>query len=187
MSTKPWPKGSNLDRFLIKDVWDRKLCRIGAPPQFWNPDPKQISFKTVTVGKKKISPTAQRQFLRSYLKHPPRNRPFITITSGPTDTGAMYLGYLFLTKFAKADHTVAVFDAAQPVTFLEQFPEMVLVHNILGKATQERMQATRDIILRFRSSFKILVIADTANPYQWTTTNIGLYPQMVFKVTDIAP
>jgi len=187
MGTKPWPKGSNLDRFLIKDVWDRKLCRIGAPREFWDPQPNAISFKSVTVGKTKVSPTAQRQFLRAYLKHPPRNRPFITITSGPTDQGALYLGYLFLTRFAKMDHTVAVFDAAQPVQFMEQFPEMVLIHNVLGKATQERMETTRDLILRFRSSFKLLIVADVSNPYQWTTKNIGMYPQMVFKVADMTP
>jgi len=187
MSSKPWPKGSNLDRFLIKDVWDRKLCRIGVPPRFWNPDQKKISFKTVQLGNTKLSPTAQRQFLRSYIKHPPRNRPFITITSGPTDQGALYLGYLFLIQFAKENHTVAMLDASQPVQFMEQFPEMILIHNVLGKATQERIETSRDMILRFRSSFKLLIVANTDNPYQWTTKNIGIYPQMVFKVADMAP
>lgn len=185
MSTKPWPKGSNLDRFLIKDVWDRKLCRIGVPPQFWNPDARLIKFKPVTVGKTKISPTAQRQFIRAYVKHPPRNRPFVTITSGPTDTGALYLGYFLLTRFAKMSHTVAMLDTAQPIQFMERFPEMVLIYNVLGYGTQERIQTVRDTLLRFRSSFKILVVVGVDNPYQWTTDSVGIYPQMVFNVKDM--
>jgi len=187
MSSKPWPKGTNLDRFLIKDVWDRKLCRTGVPPEFWNPEYKNVSFKPVSLGSTKISPTAQKQFIRAYLKHPPRNRPFITITSGPTDNGALYLGYLLLIRYAKDSHTVAALDAAQPIQFMEQFPELILIHNILGKATQERVEVVRDILVKFRSSFKVLVVADTDNPYQWTTKNIGVYPHMVFKVGDKTP
>ena len=83
----------NPDRVLIRDSRERKLCGLGVPRLFWNPQLNKITFKPVKLGAKQLSVTGQLQWLEWLLKEPARNPPFVVVSSSPTDNGAQLLAY----------------------------------------------------------------------------------------------
>jgi hypothetical protein len=175
----------NPDRPLVKDEWERKLSNIGVSKVFWKPDFAKLRFKSTQVGAEKLSPEAQRQWVRMLLKDPPRRPPLVVVTSAPTDNGALYLGHFMLQYTLRNGRNAAVLDMAdgQPPRF-DSYPHTVLLHNILHNATTERIQLVRDVLSRYQFAFRIVVVLAEDNPYRWCVTKLGKYPTMVFHHAD---
>jgi len=178
----------NPDRLLAKSVHERKLASAGVPLHCWSPRLSSLSLQVTPFRGEKISAVAQKHWIKAIVKEPPRKSPLITVTSSPTDTGALYAAHLILNGLRKIKgFNSAIINSASTVPFFEEAPRCVLVHNILGDITAERAQTVRDILERFRYAFKILVVAGNTAPETWTYKKIGKYPDMVLKVKDTRP
>lgn len=175
----------NPDRFLASTIWEKRMCRAGVPHAFWNTELRQVKLRTTNFFDKKISATAQRQWIRSFIKNPSRKRPLIAISSAPTDNGARYLAYLFMKQAAKAGENTAILDASQPVPMFDKYPRLIIIHNLLKTASNERKERIRDILIRFEFAFRIVTIAGEDDPFSWVTGGLGKYPDMVFKTADM--
>lgn len=174
----------NPDRFLATSIWEKRMCRAGVAHRFWHAELKNVRLRATKFFDKKISATAQRQWVRAYIKNPIRRKPLLTMASAPTDNGALYLAHVFVRQAAKASDDVAILDASLPVPFFNKYPRLVVIHNLLKTATEERKERVRDILIRFQFALRIVTIAGEEDPYTWTTNNLGKYPDMVFKTAD---
>jgi hypothetical protein len=126
--------------------------------------------------------------VKKLTKRIPRKPPLVVIGSEPTDTGGLHLAYYMLTKYKELKgRDVAVLDVAQFVPRLETFPGCAVLHNILEKATAERVQAVRDIITRFHYTVKLVVVSGAKDPERWAVSTAGVYPDIVLRVKDLTP
>jgi hypothetical protein len=192
----------NPDRVLIRDVRERKLCGLGVPRLFWNPQLSKLKFKTVKLGAKQLSPTGQLQWVEWLLKEPAWTPPLVVVTSGPTDNGAQLLAYyLALTQclpevHANADaktvarkrkaRNLAVVNAAIGVPAgPKPHPHLLVIHNITASATDARIEVVRDLLYWYPYSFRIVVLAGESDPYKWSVQRLRRYPTVVFNVQDV--
>lgn len=179
---------SKPDGVIANSPQERALCRALVPPYFWNPNIDNVSFRATKLRGKVLSAAAQKQWATKLQLRIPRRGPLIVIGSEPTDTGALYTAYYMLLGFRKrTGRDVAVLDAAQPVPRLEGYPGCAVVHNVLEKATGDRVQAVRDIVTRFHYTMKLVVVAGTKDPEKWAVTKAALYPDLVLYVKDMTP
>jgi hypothetical protein len=181
-------KRSNPDIFLASTPQERALCRALVPVHFWNPKRANIFFMATKFREKALSVAAQRQWVRRLTERPPRKAPLVVIGSTPTDTGGLHLAYYILTEYMKIKgRDVAVLDAALPVPRLESYPGCAVIHNILEKATPERVQQVRDLTNRFYHTIKLVVVGGTKDPAKWVVQKMGSYPDIALRVKDVKP
>jgi len=123
--------------------------------------------------------------LKGYIKHPPRALPLIAVASKPTDNGALYLAYGVMTKYIESRGSyAAIMDAGEPNYRFDEYPSFIIIHNILNKATDERAQTVRDLVMKFPYAFRIVVLAGVDDPEKWMVTRVGKHPDFVVKVDD---
>ena len=188
---------------MIRDLRERKLCSLGVPRLFWNPQFSKLKFRPVKLGAKQLSATGQLQWVEWLLKEPPRTPPLVVISSSPTDNGAQLLAYyialtqcLPVNKFNKTrDQTddrppqprnLAVVNAALGVpTGPKPHPHILIIHNLLKEATDERIQVVRDLLYWYPYSCRIVVLAGEPDPYRWAVQRLRRYPTVVFLVQDL--
>ena len=176
----------NPDRFLARTPTEKMLSAAGVPVHFWNTDLKRVKFRGSTFRGRKLSATATRSYLEADLREPPRRQPIVVVASQPTDTGALYLAYGVMVQYGNI-HSVptAIINAAEDVPHFQDYPPFVLVHNILDKATAERVEKVRDVLLRFPVAFRVVVLAGVADPEKWLKSRVGIYPDLVVRVGDM--
>jgi hypothetical protein len=181
-------KPTNPDVVLVRTPLERAFCSARIPAYLWNPDPRMVTFMSTAFKGKSLSAYAQKQWVVRLVKETPRKAPTVVIGSKPTDTGALHAAYCLLSSYIRnRGRDVAVIDAAQPLSYLETYPGCLVVHNILDKATIERVQQVRDILSRFLHAFRIVVIGGNADPEKWITERAAIYPDVVLRVADVTP
>lgn len=100
--------------------------------------------------------------------------------------GALYLAYGLMVRYGELHNaTTAVVNVGEELPFFRDYPQFVLIHNILDKATPERLERVRDTVLRFSIAFRIIVLAGVADPEKWVATKLGVYPDLVVRVADM--
>ena len=181
-------KRRNLNIALADTPQERALCRALVPVYFWNPKKALISFMATKFRGKPLSAAAQMQWVKMLTEQPPRKSTLVVIGSEPTDTGGLHLAYYILTEYMKnRGRDVAVLDAAQMVPQLETYPGCAVIHNILEKATPERVQQVRDMTSRFYFTIKLVVVGGTKDPAKWAVQKMGTYPDIALRVKDVRP
>jgi len=179
---------SNPNIALANTPQERALCRALVPTHFWNPKQAHISFMTTKFRGKTLSAIAQQQWVKKFIKSPPRKAPTVIIGSEPTDTGGLHLAYYMLVEYMKTrERDVAVLDAALLVPRLESYPGCAVIHNILEKATPERVQQVRDLVNRFHYTFKLIVVGGTRDPEKWAVLRMGMHVDIALRVKDLTP
>jgi hypothetical protein len=192
----------NPDKILVRDNRERKLCGLGVPRLFWNPQLNKIVFKSVKLGAKQLSVTGQLQWLEWLLKEPARNPPIVVVSSSPTDNGAQLLAYYLAlsqclptvnpkTTPKLADHlrkprNLAVVNAAlgEPAG-PKPHPHILVIHNITKTSTDARIETVRDLLYCHPYSLRIIVLAGEPDPYHWSVQRLRRYPTAVFHVQDL--
>lgn len=185
---KPKSKiGINPDRFLAKTLREKKMSRAGVPSYLWNPKSALVKCAATQNRGGKLSGTALLQWLKTLSKHPPRMAPILAISSTPTDLGALHLGYLLMNVMLTShEKSVASLNMAEEMPgYFESRPDCVVLHNVLKNATDARKQMTRDVLLRFWFSFRIVVLAGTDNPEKWMLENLAMVPDLSIHVKDL--
>jgi len=179
-------RGFNSDLLLARNDWEVLFANAGIPRIFWKLDSRKVRFQQFDADGIKISATEQRQWINRFIKHPPRRRPLVALSSYPSDTGAMYFASGVAIKWLwRYQKSIAFLNLADPQEWFDDFPHAVVMHNVLGKSTPERLQKTRDTCLHFKFSFRLVVIANEKQPYNWLLKNVGLRPDMAFLVKDM--
>jgi len=179
---------SSPDAAIVKTDQERLLCRMRIPAYLWNPRTELIHFRATKFRGVSLSAVAQKQWVKKLAKSIPRKAPLVVIGSEPTDTGGLHLALYMLVEYNKlTGRDVATVDTAQDVPRLETYPGCMILHNILEKATPERVQSVRDIIARFHYTVRLVVISGTKEPERWAVSKAGLYPDVVLRVKDLTP
>ncbi len=188
MAGKGTKRLRNPDRLLASSVHERRLAAAGVPLYCWNPRISALKTQATPFRGEKVSAIAQKHWLKSIVKEPPRRSPFIAIVSTPTDTGALYAAHLILNGLRKLQgFNSAIINSAGGIPFFEEPPRCVLIHNVLDNVTAERAQKVRDLLVRFRFAFRLVVVAGATAPETWAAKKIGKHPDMVLKVKDCLP
>lgn len=174
------------DLLFAKNAEDKGLARIGIPRRFWGRKLEDFSFRQAEMYSQKLSPVAQRQWIKSLLKYPYLRNRLVVASSDPTDEAALALGSFLMQDVASRGMEVAMSEVNN-ISYLSKFPRFIVLHNILRTATPERLQQTRDALLRFKGAFRFLVVAKDANPFKFCVGKLGLYPDIVFYLKDERP
>jgi len=178
-------RGFNPDLILARNQWEVVFSNANIPRRFWNVDSKTIKFQQIKVEKETITAEAQRQWLNRLIKHPPRNRPLLAVSSEPTDTGAMYLAITLAIRWMKTRGTqVAIIDLADDKKYFDEYPHFIVMHNILSSTNPDRLDKIRDLCIRFKNSFRLVVIANEKQPYNWMLKKLALRPTAAFRIKD---
>ncbi len=179
--------GMNPDRFLAKTLREKKLSRAGVPSYLWTPKAALVKCTATQNHGAKLSGTALLQWIKTLTKNPPRRAPILAVSSTPTDLGALHLAYLIMNVMLTShEKSVASLNMAEEMPgYFESRPDCVVLHNILKGATAARKQMTRDVLLRFWFSFRIVVLAGTDNPEKWMLENLAMVPDLAVHVKDL--
>ena len=178
----------NKDRLVVGDAKERAMVRANVPRALWYPDLKLVRFKKTKYAAEELPSSLQKHWVGALLNEPIRTSPLVVVSSAPTDTGAQYLAhYIFGERMrGKKSPSAGILDVGNTRTiYPEEYPATLMLTNILAGATEERIQKTRDLLLRFKHAFRLVVVAGAEHPYQWCTGRLGLRPTTVFNVADM--
>ena len=155
------------------------------PRQFWRVEASQIRYLSGTYMGIGTSAAAHKQQLFAIIQDP--RHQLVVVASNPTDTGAFRASALVARHVlldASNDYNVAVIDAQQENVYLEQKPNLLLIHNIVEDCTRARAERVRDLILRFPGAARLVVVA-SEDPYKFCTTRLSIRPSGCCKVRDV--
>jgi|SRR5579885_237690 len=175
------------DLYLAKTPEQQRYCRAGIPYRYWDPPPGKWEgdFTSITYQQLngKIGSITAAEQAKAYASLLSSDEPsLIHIAGYPTDNIAMKAG-MNLVKLALSEGTSAiVLDSG--TSFYRDLDNvyvgMVVVHNLLESvATTERLQAVRDLLVRWSSSLRIL-ISVTKDPVSLAFLKLGLPVNHVF-------
>lgn len=169
---------SNLERSRTEREAD--LGRVGIPPRYWDTVLNKLSFRFLECGKEKVLPAVQRQALKQAVKEP--QGQLICIGGHPTDEYALAAGYWVLRELRDREYVVTQFNLEDPPKRFHERTAGYLLHNLLGHATDDRVQTARNYLLRWNKPVRLVVVAACADPYTWCTTRLGLLPDICCRV-----
>jgi len=199
MMKNKYPRDEPVDIERARDEEEQDFARVGIPSRFWDTLLKDLSFRecsfavsTKAVPKKPsrrqtkikqpIRPHRQRQQLRQIIMEP--RGQLVVLGSWPTDEGALAAAASTLVQTRQEGYTVRVVDAAYTRERMPQNTAAYLVHNILDHASDERVEAVRDLMLRWRRPARIIVVGGCRDPYAFCTTRLCLKPDLVGFIQD---
>ena len=175
------------DKIFIKTAWHKKLYKLGVPRIFWDDNLiEQIGFTQVPFQGEKFNSGLQRNWVKTLTKETRRNNPLIVISSEPTDTGALVVGYHILFSLLKKRYSTAIFNLGETFKWSRTYPFCVLLHNLLATAPPDRTTTARDLCLRFQYSLRLVIVSGAHDPETWCRAKLGLNPTLVFKPKDIS-
>lgn len=171
-----------------RQIEEQDFARVGIPARFWDTLLRDLKFRRCgfAVQKKapKITPQQQRQILRQIILEP--HGQLVVLGSSPTDEGALAAASSTLVQARREGYVVRVIDAAYARERLPRETNVYVVHNILNHSSDERVEAVRDLLLRWRRPARIVVVAGCPDPYAFCTNRLCLKPDLVGFILDPA-
>jgi len=159
---------------------------VGIPARFWDTLLKDVKFRSCDFRSRKkaskITPAQQRQILRQIIMEP--RGQLVVLGSGPTDEGGLAAASSTLVQARREGYVVRVVDAAYTRERLPRETTLYAVHNIVNHASNERVEAVRDLLLRWRRPARIVVVAGCKNPYAFCINRLCLKPDLVGYCLD---
>ena len=174
----------NDDKVFISTSDQRRMHKNGIPREFWPlVEEKEVRFSPYQYRSHKkdvVSALVQRDIFKCLCHETRRNHPIIGIFCKPTDSGALTAAYSLLDSYAEKGYPVLVTDGAEisQIKWIAKYPACLVVHNVLTKASPQRLEDVRDILNKFRYSLRIVVIAgETKTPIDQFKLMFGITPQ----------
>lgn len=161
------------DKLFARDQRERQLAAQGVPRFLWNPRSANWRFFKTKMGTVPWGTIEQRVSAVIVARNPRKQLMIL----GGDDAGiefAYSIGYRIGT-------IPLLHDMQDEFRHVDQYPRMVVLHNILHRATDERVQRTRDLLLRFRNTIRIVVV-ETSEPYWFSVKRLGLKPDGCCRV-----
>lgn len=183
------PRIYNDDKTFISCPAHKRMYNAGIPREYWSlVQTRSPKFSGFDLGRGKlVSGVVQRNTFKGLCNETRRNHPLVVCFSGPTDNGALVVGYSLLDSYAETNYATKCRDMSHPFVFLKKYPKLFLFHNILVNATMERIQDTRDMLLKFRYAFRVVVITGKPKvPSKWFQETFGVRPTYCFMADDNA-
>jgi hypothetical protein len=108
-------------------------------------------------------------------------RQLVVMSSAITDEQALAAAYWLVIRIIEAhenkNYAFSVVDAQEDVYFNERkIPRVIMIHNVLDKASNNRIEHVRDLLLRYDFSVRILVLTNVVDPYMFCAQRIGIIP-----------
>ncbi len=192
-----------VDLVRARELEERDYARVGIPARFWDTLLKDLAFqqcnfdtspsatlkkprasKKLTTARCTIPPHQQRQQLKQLIKEP--SGQLVVLGSWPTDEGALAASSSALVQCRQEGYTVRFVNARYTREKLPGNTAAYCVHNILQDCTSERLEAVRDLLLRWRRPARIVVVAGCQDPLTFCMNRLCLKPDMVGLIKDPA-
>jgi hypothetical protein len=177
------------DVAFARDPHERRLAQAGVPREFWHLGVKQIHFATLTAWGRKVAPAEQRFWLKALIREP--RRELVVIGSPYEELPGLALAFITAMEFGRQGneynktHRVVDTDTQfLPLPYLKM-PEVLILHNLIDNAPDERIMRVRDTLLRFRGAVRIVVVAGTRDPWSWSMSKLLLRPDICVVTTGI--
>jgi hypothetical protein len=129
----------------------------------------------------------QKVFIKDIVTAPIHQ--IMAITSQPTDEQALAVAYWIAMRTHETRRRIsfAAIDAAEPKRLVgvrngRYYPRIVIIHNIMNDATEERCETVRSIMKKYYLSIRLVVLCAVPDPYTFTAQKIGITPNYVANV-----
>lgn len=170
---------------------DRKQwSRIGIPKDHWSYIENQTAkFSPFNLTKQvKLTALNQRQVFVSLVKEIKRNHPLVVCFGEDTDFGALTVGYAILAAYKAVDFPVSILDAQYgSQVSLRRYPRVLLVHNVTTESSPARLEAVRDLILKFRYALRVIVVGGVPkDPIGWWVTKMRYRQTYTLVCKDVS-
>lgn len=169
----------------VQNSRERIFTRLGIQAAYCRTDFETMSLKRVLIGQIFLSAIGQRTLMKATWVHP--QHQLIVMTAEPTDTAAMMGAYWMLIKlYETRGLRFEIINAEEGQKYIPgKIPRVIMVHNILPRASDERVERVRDILLRFHLSVRIVVLCNVANPYLFCVQRLGLVPHFCVRFREL--
>ena len=197
IARKEYERDDPVDLDRARKLEEQDFARVGIPARFWDtllqdlvfrqcsfavePNAKPAKTKTPKL-RAPIKPHQQRQMLLQIIKDP--RGQLVVLGASPTDEGALAAASSTLIQARREDYVVRVVDAAYTRERLPRETTVYAIHNILNDASNERVEAVRDLLLRWRRPARIVVVAGCRDPYAFCVNRLCLKPDLVGYILD---
>ena len=177
-------------KFLATDraetAYERALVRHGIPHEYWYQSFKSLPFTMVTCGRDKLNATAQRGGLKALCSDP---RDQCVVMASTPEEPALAAACCVLLDLVSHQISCELLSADYPklpkrYTENEKVPRVIVLHNLLAHATNDRLQRVRDMMWRHRYTARVVVVTGTNNPYEFCTARLGMRPTLCCLLKD---
>lgn len=184
-----------LELARAREAAELEYGRLGIPARFWDTvllpksekHPTGLRFRSCFFpqNKKGFTPAAQRSALSQVIAEP--RGQLICIGSPVDGDAALAAACAVLCQAHDDGHRTALVNAEQTRSRLPDRLKMYVIHNLMFNCTDDRAEATRDLLVRYRRPARIVVVAGCnkkKDPYDWFTSRLCLYPDFVCWLRD---
>lgn len=164
----------------------RAYAKAGIPARFWQVKPDDLLLRPCRqeAGSKTISASSavQKTALRQCVSDP--RGQLICIGSTPTDEGALMVASSVAMGLLHHNVHPRFLDTQYVRKRIPKPVSAVVFYNLLHHASDDRTEAVRDRLLSFAYTVRIVCVAGCADPYEFCTTRLGLYPEFCCYALD---
>lgn len=169
------------DQILARDATERQYHALGIPRLYWTADLKGLRFCATPLRDQSVSAAGQRQVLKAVVKEP--RRQLVVVSSTPTDGAALQVAFAMTRGLLLRKRRVAIIDLQHEWPEQLESPQILIVHNVLDRCTDDRAQHCRDVLVRNAGLVRI-VATNTQDPYGWACSRLGLRPTAVAAILE---
>jgi hypothetical protein len=177
-----------LDRLFIRNPWEKKLYRLGVPRAYWDSRLENVRFAKMSFRGDGFTAAQQRGWAMYLAKDVRLSEKIIVASSEPTDDGALTFAFSTFEDAINQKRNGAVLDSCQleneKLPYFDPYPNYIVIYNLTDNSSSTRIQAVRDVCLRFKYSVKLIALGGVTNPEGWALTKLRLTPSLVFKLKD---
>lgn len=172
---------------LYRSKTEKLYWKHGIPKEAWRTQKLgDLNFVKYKYAGFEFPPSVQKQALRQVWKAP--RQQIICIANKPGSKRGKEEGYsssvepailagMFALRRTIDEHrrAVQIIQAGLENDAIKS-PKVVLIHNVLGDATRERIQEVRDLLFRYKYCPRILVVSVCDHPEDFCRNRLGIYP-----------
>jgi len=192
------PANEPVDLERARTIEEQDYARVGIPSRFWDTWLKDLKFAGCNFGvwnkvkpktnkktkavKANATPAQQRAMLKQIIQEP--RGQLVVLASEPTDEGALAAASSTLIQARSEGYTVQVVNAAYTHKRMPRNTAAYMVHNVTEHATDQKVEAVRDLLTRWRQPARIVVVGRCDDPYSFCVGRLCLKPDFVGFIQD---
>jgi len=142
----------------------------------------KLTIHTNPFTKNPITPIKQAHWMRRVLKEPElllgADKPIVSVSGWPDDRIGLFFTALLAAIAFNKNIRIRCIDIANPEEHVYSQTHVVVLHNVITEATSERIQTTRDLVVKYRKLPRFLVLSGFAEPLQLFKERLRLRPDV---------
>lgn len=172
---------------IYRSKTEKLYWKYGIPEESWGMKSlSDFEFVEYRYAGFTFPPSAQRQMLRTIWETPRKQIVCIaqkkSSSQGETEDyarsiePAISVGMFALRKIVSEHRRPVQIIQAGFKNDAEKKPRAVLIHNVLGDATSERIEKVRDELFRFSYCPRLVVVSACDTPEDFCRNRLGIFP-----------